>query len=240
MLHCGTSGWAYASWKPDFYPAKLGAAKFLGYYAARLNSVEVNYTFRRLPGESLLAKWIADTPAGFRFAIKAHQAITHFRRLRDAAGPTSKFIAAIEPLRAAGKLGPVLVQLPPNLKCDLALLADFLNQWPGGLRATIEFRHPSWFAEDVYALLRKSNVALCQAETSGLETPPVATADFAYFRFRKDDYSKTEIAQLAARTALPSARDVFAYFKHEDTPAGALWAETLLHTASGTPPPAPG
>ena len=125
-IYAGTSGWAYPSWKPKFYPAKLASAKFLGYYATRLNSVEVNYTFRTEVTAKLLAAWIAATPADFKFAVKAHQTITHIRRLRAAATQTSKFLVSLEPLRDAGKLGPILFQLPPFLKCDIALLEEFL------------------------------------------------------------------------------------------------------------------
>jgi uncharacterized protein YecE (DUF72 family) len=117
-IYAGTSGWAYTTWKPDFYPAKLSSAKFLNYYAGRLNSVEVNYTFRSLPTEKLLTGWMAETPPGFKFAIKANQAITHIQRLRSADKATSEFIDSLLPLKEAGKLGPVLFQLPPNLKCD--------------------------------------------------------------------------------------------------------------------------
>ena len=130
--YAGTSGWAYTTWKPDFYPAKLYSTKFLNYYASRLNSVEVNYTFRSLPTKKLLKDWIAATPPGFKFAVKAHQIITHINRLRNVMRVTSKFVASFLPLQKPSKLGPVLFQLPPNLKCDLPLLTDFL----GGVAAS--------------------------------------------------------------------------------------------------------
>lgn len=129
-LYAGTSGWAYPRWKPDFYPAKLASAKFLGYYATRLNTVEVNYTFRRFPTEKLLRGWIEATPPDFQFAIKANQKITHIKRLRDVADFTSDFIGSLQPLDAEKKLGPVLFQLPPYLKCDVALLQEFLAILP--------------------------------------------------------------------------------------------------------------
>jgi len=228
-VHAGTSGWAYASWKPKFYPAKLASAKFLSYYATRLNSVEVNYTFRSQVTKKLLADWIAATPADFKFAVKAHQKITHIKRLRAAAGQTSKFLISLEPLRDAGKLGPVLFQLPPNLKCDLALLEDFLDTLRYQTRVAMEFRHPSWFVDDVYERLGRANIALCQAESDKLETPDVATADFCYFRLRKEQYSAGARKKISNRVAEAAHRgDVFAYFKHEDTPEGALYAESLL------------
>lgn len=234
-VYAGTSGWAYATWKPGFYPAKLGAAKFLNYYATRLNSVEVNYTFRHLPSEELLKRWIEATPADFRFAVKAHQGITHFKRLRNAADATSEFAASVQPLHKAGKLGPLLFQLPPNLKCDLALLKDFLQGLRGRGQVAFEFRHASWFSDGVYEILRQANVALCLAESSDIETPEVCTADFFYLRLRKESYSpkaRKEIAEKVAR--LRRRGDVYAYFKHEDTPEGALYAEDLLKKKIGS------
>jgi uncharacterized protein YecE (DUF72 family) len=231
-IYAGTSGWAYAGWKPDFYPAKLASAKFLGHYGTRLNSVEVNYTFRRRVTEKLLSGWIAATPADFKFAVKANQSITHVLRLRDASKATLEFIGSLDPLRDAKKLGPVLFQLPPFLKCDLARLEEFLGGLPRGTRAAMEFRHESWFSDDVYKLLRKANVALCQAESEKIETPDVATADYRYFRLRKADYSAGARKTLS-RKVTDAARDgdVFVYFKHEDTPEGALYAEALLKDA---------
>lgn len=234
-IYAGTSGWAYTSWKPKFYPAKLASAKFLGYYGTRLNSVEVNYTFRTQVTEKLLAGWIAATPADFKFAVKAHQEITHVKRLRGAAAQTSRFLKSLEPLRDAGKLGPVLFQLPPFLKCDLAVLEDFLATLPRDTRAAVEFRHPSWFVDDVYDRLGRANVALCQAESDKLETPDVATADFCYLRLRKEEYSAGARKKISNRVAEAAQRgDVFVYFKHEDTPEGALYAESLLMGAKST------
>jgi uncharacterized protein YecE (DUF72 family) len=228
-IYAGTSGWAYPGWRPDFYPAKLGSAKFLAYYASRLNSVEVNYTFRILPTKNLLEDWLEATPPNFLFTVKAHQGITHFKRLRGAVAATSKFIASLKPLHQAGKLGPLLFQLPPNFKCDLPLLEKFLPRIPRHLRAAFEFRHPSWFTEEVFAALREANVALCLAESEKLETPEVQTADFCYLRLRKDNYSPRARKELATKIArLARQGDVFLYFKHEDTPEGALHAERLL------------
>jgi uncharacterized protein YecE (DUF72 family) len=228
-LYAGTSGWSYASWKPRFYSAKLASAKFLGYYATRLNTVEVNYTFRRFPTKSLFAGWIAATPDTFRFAVKAHQSITHIKRLREAKETVARFVEALEPLREAGRLGPVLFQLPPFLKCDAPRLENFLSELPRNIRAAFEFRHETWLCDDVYGLLRKANVALCQAESENLETPDVQTADFSYLRLRKEEYSATDRKQIAGRVAnLKRSGDAFVYFKHEDTPEGALYAEQLL------------
>jgi uncharacterized protein YecE (DUF72 family) len=228
-IYAGTSGWAYASWKPDFYPAKLSAKKFLEYYASRLNSVEVNYTFRSIPTEKLLTGWIEATPPDFKFGIKAHQSITHFKRLRDATGATAEFLDSLQPLRKAKKLGPVLFQLRGDFKCDVPRLRDFLKGLPRGTQATFEFRNASWFCDEVYELLRNANVALCQAESEDLETPDIVTGDFSYLRLRKPNYSVKVREVIAKKVAgLAQKGEVFAYFKHEDTPDGALYAEDLL------------
>jgi len=228
-IYAGTSGWAYASWKPGFYPADLSSAKFLFHYATRLNSVEVNYTFGSLVTDELLRTWIRATPAHFQFAIKAHYSITHVKRLRKAARAAAEFIEAIEPLRKARKLGPILFQLPPNLKCDLPLLKAFLVKLPQRTRAAFEFRHTSWFSDDVYEALRKAHVALCLAESPKIETPDVRTTDFSYLRLRKDRYPPKARKELAERVArLKRQGDVYVYFKHEETPEGTKYAEKLL------------
>ncbi|MCS6951370.1 MAG: DUF72 domain-containing protein [Bryobacterales bacterium] len=229
-LYAGTSGFAYAQWKPDFYPEKLPATRFLEHYAGRLNSVEINYTFRRMPPGSTLENWVRATPRGFLFAVKAHQRITHVQRLKDAGTATEIFLRAIDPLRATRRLGPVLFQLPPNLRADTALLAEFLAQLPGDVRYAFEFRHASWLTEAVYDLLGGHNVALCLAEAERLQIPEVVTADFVYYRLRMPSYSEAELGRIGARCEelLAAGKDVFVYFKHEETPQGALYAESLL------------
>ena len=231
QLFAGTSGFAYPAWKPDFYPAKVPQARFLEHYATRLNSVEINYTFRRTPQVSTLEKWIATVPESFRFSIKAHRRITHFTRLKpEAREPTEFFLRAIEPLHAAGRLGVVLFQLPPNLKLDLDRLKAYMPNLPEDMRCAFEFRHESWHDDAVYKLLQDHNVCLCQAESDTLETPPALTASFVYFRLRKSDYSSDERKEIQAHVdgLLAGGRDVFLYFKHEDNPAGALYAEQML------------
>jgi len=228
-VYAGTSGWSYPSWKPKFYPAKLASAKFLGYYATRLNTVEVNYTFRAFPSEKMLTGWVAATPENFRFAVKAHQSITHIKRLQDSGENVARFVKALEPLRAGGRLGPILFQLPPFLKCNAARLEAFLCELPQEIRAAFEFRHESWFCDEIFDLLRKANAALCEAESENIKTPPVQTADFAYLRLRREDYSPAARKQIAQRVAeVAAVGDAFVYFKHEDTPEGALYAEELL------------
>ena len=230
MLYAGTSGFAYPAWKPRFYPADLSAKKFLEYYASRLNSVEINYTFRRLPAESTLENWIKATPEGFLFSPKAHQRITHFAKLRDVAYFTNAFLRSIDPLRATRRLGPILFQLPPYFHRDDAVLGDFLALLPDDLRYSFEFRHDSWLDEGVYALLRRHNAALCWAESEKMEIPLVATAGFTYLRLRKPEYSPKERAVILKSVGgfLAGGQDAFAFFKHEETPDGALNAEELL------------
>jgi len=229
-LFAGTSGFAYPTWKPHFYPADLASKKFLEYYSRRLNSVEINYTFRRLPAESTLEKWIKTTPDGFLFAPKAHQRITHILRLKDAAEFTEVFLRSIDPLRATHRLGPILFQLPPYFRCDVACLSDFVGGLPKDLAYAVEFRHGSWLQDPVYELLKEHNIALCWAESEKLEIPEVTTADFVYFRLRKPDYPPEErkLISTTVNHLLESGKRVFVFFKHEDTPDGALYAEELL------------
>lgn len=228
-LYAGTSGFAYPSWKPDFYPEKLPSKKFLSYYSERLNAVEVNYTFRRLPSASTLENWVNETRAGFVFPLKAHMRITHILRLKPSEF-TEVFFRAIDPLRSARRLGPVLFQLPPAMKCDEALLADFLATLPGDIRIAFEFRHVSWLQDSVYRLLEKYGVALCLAESEKLVIPEVVTAKFVYSRLRMPEYSVEDRQEIAERVRqlLDGGQDVYVFFKHEETPAGALYAEELL------------
>jgi uncharacterized protein YecE (DUF72 family) len=229
-LYTGSSGFAYPSWKPAFYPAKLPSAKFLEHYATRLNAVEINYTFRRLPSASTLEKWVATTPGGFVFAVKANMRITHILKLKNAQESTELFLKMIDPLRSSRRLGPILFQLGPTFKRDDQLLSNYLETLPRDLRYTFEFRHTSWLADPVYEVLAKYNISLCLAESEKLEIPKVMTADFVYSRLRKAEYSKDTLASIETQTReqLNSGRDVFAFFKHEEDPQGALYAEDLL------------
>jgi uncharacterized protein YecE (DUF72 family) len=234
-IYAGTSGWAYPTWKPDFYPTRTPAKKFLEFYASQLTSVEVNYTFRALPTEKILEGWLASTPSHFRFSFKAPQRITHFRRLRDCEADVAQFFTALEPVRRAGKLGVLLFQLPPNFKADASLLTAFLTtptlQISNAPRMAFEFRNESWFSDEIYGILRQHEVALCIAESDNLKTPEVHTAtDFTCFRLRSSGgYTSSELDSFATRfTALAQQRDVYAYFKHEDEPTGALNAKAFL------------
>jgi uncharacterized protein YecE (DUF72 family) len=235
-LFTGTSGWAYPTWKPGFYPANVPSRTFLQTYASRLNSVEVNYTFRKLPTSAQLKLWLDATPPGFRFSFKAPQRITHFQRLRDSYAALAEFIAALAPIRKAGKLGPLLFQLPPNFKADNLRLSSFLKA-PAlknkNLQLAFEFRHPGWFTEDTYAILRSRNAALCIAESGDLLTPEVHTANFVCYRLRcNGGYKPAQVKSFATRfAALAQQGEVFAYFKHEDAPTGPLNAVAMLSHA---------
>ncbi len=229
-LHAGSSGFAYPSWKPEFYPAKLPANKFLAHYSSRLNAVEVNYTFRRLPSLAILTNWVNTTPDGFTFAVKANMRITHILKLKNAQEPTELFLKMIDPLRTARRLGPILFQLGPTFKADQNLLDDYLGTLPRDLRYVFEFRHASWLVDGTYEILSRHNVCLCLAESDKLEIPKVITADFVYSRLRKADYTQEMMREIEQQTQseLSAGRDVFAFFKHEEDPHGALYAEDLL------------
>jgi uncharacterized protein YecE (DUF72 family) len=232
-LWIGCSGWAYPTWKPEFYPPKTTAKKMLEYYATQLNSVEVNYTFRRLPSAATVDGWLAQAGADFRFSFKAPQRITHIKRLKDCSDALSAFYSALLPVIRAGRMGVVLFQLPPNLKADPSRLATFLKEAApestGTLRVTFEFRHASWFASEIFDLLRQHQAALCVAESDELQTPDVITAPFCCYRLRKSDYGPEDLRQIETQlTANTRQGEVFAYFKHEDTPTGALQAAALL------------
>lgn len=230
QLYAGTSGWAYPSWKPDFYPAKLAQAKFLEYYATKLNAVEVNFTFRQLLKDTTAQKWIEATPAGFRLSIKAHQVITHIKRLKGVEDFIPRFLGTIEAIARAEKLGPLLFQLPPNMKVDATLLQEFLTVLPRAVASAFEFRHASWFTDEIFAILKNGNRALCIAETEERTTPDVVTADFCYYRYRKPTYTPEERRAMVDRIRehLGQGRNVFAYFKHEETPEGAISAVKIL------------
>ena len=244
-LYAGTSGFAYPAWKPEFYPADVAASRFLEHYAGRLNCVEINYTFRRTPQRSTLEAWAQGTPPGFVFAVKAHQRITHVARLLDAGEATAYFLTRSSRCARPASSGRSSFSCRPTCTSTLPRLAAFLELLPAGLRATIEFRHDSWFTDEVFDLLRRHGVALCVAETEKLTVPEVVTAGFVYERLRKPAYSDAELAASPrdSRRLLADGLDVYLVFKHDETPSGALEAEWLLQgglrarAKRGGPPP---
>lgn len=243
VAYVGTSGFSYAEWKGSFYPEKLPNRAMLGYFAARLPTVELNNTFYRLPKEAVLEGWRETVPTGFRFAVKAPKAITHYAKLVPGDGPLGRFLEVIGAL--GERLGPVLFQLPPTLRADRGRLSEFLAQLPKHLRAAFEFRHPSWFVDEVTTLLADAGCALVGGDVDDAErTPPlVPTTSFTYLRLRKSEYAAGELEGWAERIArLPGVRDAFVYFKHEESAPGL--AQQLAHllgapTALGEPPTAP-
>jgi uncharacterized protein YecE (DUF72 family) len=223
----GTSGYNFPEWKGTFYPAKLPAAQMLPYYAERLPTVEINYTFYRMPNAKTVAAWAQAVPDGFTFVLKAPQRITHIGRLKDVDDPVRYFTETIRPLGA--KLGPILVQLPPNFKQDLARLKDFLTLFPADLQCAWEFRHASWFSDATYEALRTANAALCVADTEEGHTPLEATADFGYFRLRDEGYTKTQLERWAGTVTTLGRRwrRAFVFFKHEEAGQGPKLAGTF-------------
>lgn len=231
-LYIGTSGWSYPTWKPVFFPEKLPQKMFLEFYSAQLNTVELNVTFRRFATASSLQGWIAGTNPDFRFAVKAHQLITHIKRLKDAADPMRSFLQNMEPMRQAGKLGAILLQTPPNLRADLALFRDFAQLLPQAYQFAFEFRHLSWFNDSVFEILKEKNAALCWAESEKIETPRVATANFVYYRFKLPEYTQDQLQRMAEELIEQSKdKDVYAFFKHEESPESALNAVTVSRRA---------
>jgi uncharacterized protein YecE (DUF72 family) len=219
----GTSGFQYTEWRGSFYPEKMPTTQMLPYYAERLNSTEINYSFHRIPSRKTIDAWSAATPERFKFSPKAPQKVTHFSKLRDCADTLRYFGDVV--LGLGAKLGVVLFQLPPSLKKDAPLLAGFLRDIPMELRATFEFRHESWFDDEIFALLREHNVALCIAESDTIAAPQVVTADFGYLRLRREDYVTADIAKWAGfAKAQSNWRDAFVHFKHEEAGLGPKFA----------------
>lgn len=229
-LYVGTSGYSYKEWKGNFYPEKLTPQEMLAYYATKLPAVEINNTFYRLPREHVVESWAEQVPKDFRFSVKASRRITHVKRLKNAAEETDYLLRTIGALKE--RLGVVLFQLPPNLSKDLFRLHAFLDVLPLGTRAAFEFRHPSWFDEDVYAALRKENCPLCIADTEDNEdTQIVSTADWGYLRLRKPGYRKPQLEKWGARIAAQGWTEAFVFFKHEDAGAGPKMAARFIELA---------
>jgi uncharacterized protein YecE (DUF72 family) len=227
MFWIGTSGYNYPEWKGSFYPSDLAAAKMLPYYAARFPTVEINYTFYRMPTEKLVAGWAAQTPSPYRFTLKAPRRITHDSRLRGCGDLVRAFCGVAASL--GDKLGALLFQLPPNAKKDVPLFEAFLEDLPPKAPAAFEFRHLSWLDDEVMDLLTKRGVALCVADSEKMSTPVRVTADYAYFRLRDEGYTPDDIGRWAdtIRARTQDCRDVFVYFKHEEEGKGPEFASIL-------------
>lgn len=228
MIWIGTSGYNYPEWKGSFYPADLPAAKMLPYYAARFPTVEINYTFYRMPNEKLVGGWAAQTPSPYKLTLKAPRRITHDGRLKNTGQLVSSFCQVAGTL--GDKLGALLFQLPPTYKKDLAVFDAFLAELPPKVCAAFEFRHVSWLDEEVADRLAARNLALCVADSEKLSTPVRITADYAYFRLRDEGYTPDDILRWGDTIvgATESCRDVFVYFKHEEQGKGPEFAALLM------------
>jgi uncharacterized protein YecE (DUF72 family) len=224
----GTSGYNYPEWRGSFYPAKFPAAKMLSYYAERLDTVEINYTFYRTPNEKILAGWNAETPANFKLTLKAPKRITHIARLKDCNDLLQYFLKTAATL--GPKLGAILFQLPPYFRKDLAVLDAFLSLLPPGTCAAFEFRHASWMDAEVFARLMARDLALCIADSEKFSTPVEITASYAYFRLRDEGYTREDLQRWAGviRASTAACREVFVYFKHEEAGKGPQFARIVL------------
>lgn len=241
-LYVGTSGYSYPKWKGKLYPKGLPANQMLRYYGERFRAVEINNTFYRMPTVASLEAWAGDVPADFRFVLKAPQRITHIKRLKDVGEAVAQLVDVAGVLK--GRLGPLRFQLPPNMKKDAARLREFLALQPADVRAAVEFRHPSWFDDEIFGLLRDHRAALCIAVAEDdLAVSFVATADWGYVRLRRPDYADAELKAWAKRLRSQEWRDAFVFFKHEDEGKGPQFASRFLElsarpAASGGPGPA--
>ena len=232
-LHVGTSGYSYKEWKGNFYPEKLQAKEMLSYYASRLPAVEINNTFYRLPQRSVLENWKEQVPANFRFSIKASQRITHFKRLKDVEDETKYLLDTASALE--DRLGVVLFQLPPNMKKDLPRLETFLNCLPDPTHAAFEFRHQTWFEDDVLELLSTRNHALCISDTDDLPVTHIdRTTDWGYLRLRRVEYSEANLNEWLKRVNDQKWKEAFVFFKHEDEGTGPKLAGLFLGLARTT------
>jgi len=220
----GTSGYNYTEWLGSFYPEDLAENRMLAFYGQHFDTVEINYTFYRMPTVRILQGWAKETPSDFIFSLKAPRRITHDLRLRDAADPLGFFTETAAALK--DRLGVLLFQLPPFLKKDAARLEDFLHQVPEGFRTAFEFRNNTWYADEVFECMKRFNVALCVTESEQRDTPVEVTADFGYFRLRKPDYTDADLEEWAKRidAGAPQWRDCFVYFKHEAEGKGPQFA----------------
>jgi len=228
MIYVGTSGYNYPEWRGTFYPEGFPAKEMFGFYVERFRTVEINATFYRMPTPKTTTAWLEQAPPGFRYALKAPRQITHIKRLKDCADSVAFFAESARVLGA--HLGPLLFQLPPNLKADLARLRAFLALVPKDVQAAFEFRHESWLNEEVYAVLKDHGVALCIADFGDRTTPVQATARFGYLRLRDEGYTHADLERWALELISHAASwdDAFVYFKHEEEGKGPEFAQAFL------------
>jgi uncharacterized protein YecE (DUF72 family) len=229
-FHIGTSGYSYKEWKGSFYPEKLPAKEMLGFYAQHFSTVEMNNTFYRMPTVEAVEAWAAQVPASFRLVLKAPQTITHRKRLKNVESDVAAFVEAAQALKK--RLGPLLFQLPPNMKKDLPRLEEFLKLLPtsskSGVCAAMEFRHESWLDEETYDCLRRYKIALCTADAEDLpKAELIDTAGWGYVRLRREDYTKAKLATWVKRMQAVGWREIYVLFRHEDTGAGPAFAKLL-------------
>lgn len=230
-LHVGTSGYSYKEWKGTFYPKDLPDKQMLHYYGERFGTVEINNTFYRMPKASVLEAWAAEIPGEFKFVLKASQRITHIQRLKDTSDSMAYLFDVAGVLK--DRLGPILFQLPPNMKKDVVRFRDFLALIPSNRRAAFEFRHQSWFDEEIFALLRDHQAALCIAEAENdLLIPFVATADWGYLRLRLPEYGDAELKTWLKRVREQAWAEAYVFFKHEDEGKGPKMAKRFLELAT--------
>jgi uncharacterized protein YecE (DUF72 family) len=223
----GTSGYSYKEWKGSFYPEKMPAKEMLGFYAGRFSTVEINNTFYRMPAPSVLESWASQVPENFRFVLKAPQAITHFKRLKDIQDPTERFLQVASVLKA--RLGPLLFQLPPNFKKDLPRLEGFLDLIPLGAAVALEFRHDSWFDDEVYSRMRTKSCALCVADSEDLPSPElVNTARWGMLRLRREAYTKPRLVEWIEKARSQNWDETYVFFKHEDSGTAPKFATQFL------------
>jgi len=225
--YIGTSGYSYKEWKGNFYPEDIKPDKMLNFYSGKFLTVEINNTFYRIPQKSVMETWKKQVPKDFRFSIKAPKKITHIKKLKDVEDDNKYFIDTISSL--GNKLGIILFQFPPYFRKDLEILKIFMDLLPKDISAAFEFRHESWFEEDVYSSLREKNFPLCLSETD--EEPHVEiinTSTRGYLRLRKSDYSKSEIKKWFEKIKKQNWEEAFIFFKHEDGAKGPKFAQQLI------------
>ena len=222
----GTSGYNYPEWRGTFYPEKFSTDKMLAYYAERFRTVEINYTFYRMPNEKIVSGWAAATPGNFSFTLKAPRRITHDAKLQRCEDLLQGFVRVARTL--GPKLATLLFQLPPTFKKNAEVLREFAELLPEGTRAAFEFRHDSWLDAEIYDILRARNLALCIADSEKMSTPVELTADYAYFRLRDEGYQPADIERWAAVIAGLAVSDAFVYFKHEEEGLGPQFAARLI------------